>query len=347
MINKLVNSQLLTVSRLRSWWVPHKIALLIVWLVTTISMTVILIDGVGGTNLSIAIRQMLHVLYVVVLLWYLARTGPSLSQLPEGSVPVKLSSKIGAWLSVLGVALLFLLNIVSADGRDLLILLSLIAFVVILLVWGRSLSLGLVIQAFAVALFAYLAGSQWVKLGVLSQSWNSIMSAFTVLFYIAGGLLLKHTGLGGMQLLSGQVGEALKSVCVGSLLFLPLGLINALGDPIVDFTVVREWLMSLWLPWWSGINEETWFRLYLIGLTYFLLRPAFHKYQSLAVIAAVLFSAITFGVGHGRDLGHFLTTGLLYGGSFAVIFVKRDWEHAVGAHYMVNFIPALIAFLLN
>jgi hypothetical protein len=173
------------------------------------------------------------------------------------------------------------------------------------------------------------------------------MSAFTVLFYIAGGLLLKHTGLGGMQLLSGKVGEALKSVCVGSLLFLPLSLVNALGDPIVDLTVVREWWMALWLPWWSGINEETWFRLYLIGLTYFLLRPAFHKYQSLAVVAAVLFSGIVFGVGHGLTLDHFWTTGLLYGIPFAVIFVKRDWEHAVGAHYMVNMIPALIAFLLN
>jgi hypothetical protein len=194
--------------------VPYNITLLIVWLVTTISMIVILIGGVGGTNLSIAIRQTLHAIYVVVLLWYLARTGPSLNQLPEGSVPVKLLSKIGAWLSVLGVALLFLLNIVSADGRDLLILLSLIASVAILMVWGRSLSLRLVIQAFAIAFFAYLAGSQWVQLGVISQSWNIIMSTFTVLFYIAGGLLLKHTGLGGMQLLSGKVGEALKSVCV-------------------------------------------------------------------------------------------------------------------------------------
>jgi hypothetical protein len=136
-------------------------------------------------------------------------------------------------------------------------------------------------------------------------------------------------------------------VCLGSLLFLQLGLINALGDPIVDLTVVREWWMPLWLPWWSGINEETWFRLYLIGLTYFLLRPAFHKYQSLAVVAAVLFSGIVFGVGHGLTLDHFWTTGLLYGIPFAVIFVKRDWEHAVGAHYMVNMIPALIAFLLN
>jgi len=84
---------------------PHKITLLIVWLVTTITMIVILINGQAGTNPAIAIRQMLHVLYVVVLLWYLARTGPFLNQLPEGSVPIKLRSKVGTWLAVLAVAI--------------------------------------------------------------------------------------------------------------------------------------------------------------------------------------------------------------------------------------------------
>jgi hypothetical protein len=29
----------------------------------------------------------------------------------------------------------------------------------------------------------------------------------------------------------------------------------------------------------------------------------------------------------------------------AVLFVKRDWEHAVGAHYVVNLIPFLAVFL--
>ncbi len=347
MINKRTDSQLRTESRFQSWFAPHKITLLIVWLLTTVSMMVMLINGVEGTNPSISVRQILHVLYVVALLWYLARTGPPLNQLPEGSVPVKLSSKIGAWLSVIGVAWLFQLNIVSADGRDLLIVLSLIASVVILLVWGRDLSLRLVIQAFAFAIFAYLAGVQWVKLGNLPEDWVLVLSAFTVPFYMAGGLLLKRTELGGMQLLNGGIDPAIKSVFVGCLLFVPLGLINALGDPSGNLTVVREWWMPPLLPWWSGINEETWFRLFLVGLVYFLLRPALHKHTTLAVISAVLFSGITFGVGHGRTLDHLLTTGLLFGVPFAAIFVKRDWEHAVGAHYMVNFIPTLIAFLLN
>jgi hypothetical protein len=345
MIEKLVNSQLLAAPRFRSRLAPHKITLMILWLATTIAMIVMLMTGVQGTNRYIVIRHTLHALYVVALFWYLARTGPPVIRLPEGHVKAQPRSKIVAWLSVLGVALLFLLNIVSDDGRDLLILLSLVASVTILLVWGRDLSLRLVIQGLAVAIFAYLAGSQWVKLGVLSKSWNSILSAFTVPFYIAGGLLLKRTGLGGAQLMSGQYKQAMKSVCVGILLFVPLGLINALGDSSVDLTGVRAWWLPLWLPWWSGINEETWFRLYLVGLTYFLLRPPLDRHLNLAALAAVLFSGIVFGVGHGRTLEHFLTTGLLYGVPFAAIFAKRDWEHAVGAHYMVNMIPALIAWL--
>jgi hypothetical protein len=346
-MNKLADSPSLTESRLRSWLVPHKISLVIVWLATTITTIVILINGQAESNRSIAICQMLHVLYVVVLLWYLARTGPSFNQLPEGRVPVKLLSKIGAWLAVLGVAIFFLLTFFSANDVGPLILFSLIAFVPILLAWSKDLSFRLVLQGFAVAIIAYLAGSVRVKLGILRESLNMILSAFTVPFYITGGLLLKRTGLGGLQLLNKGIVPAIKSVCVGWLLFVPLGLINVLGDPIVDLSVIREWWMPFYLPWWSGINEEAWYRLYLVGLIYFMLRPAFHKVPGLAVVAAVLFSGIVFGVGHGLTPDHFWTTGLLFGVPFAATFVTRDWDHAVGAHYMVNMIPALVAFFFR
>jgi hypothetical protein len=104
--------------------------------------------------------------------------------------------------------------------------------------------------------------------------------------------------------------------------------------------------MPLSLPWFSAISEETWFRLFLVGLCYFSLRPAFQRRPALAIIIAVLFSAITFGLGHGGTFQErFLVTGLLYGLPMAVVFARRDWEHAVGAHYMINMIPWLMAFL--
>lgn len=64
-----------------------------------------------------------------------------------------------------------------------------------------------------------------------------------------------------------------------------------------------------------------------------------------AFATTVLFSGITFGLGHGRDVQTFLTTGLLYGVPLAAVFAWRDWEHAVGAHYMINMPTWVVAFL--
>ena len=72
----------------------------------------------------------------------------------------------------------------------------------------------------------------------------------------------------------------------------------------------------------------------------------FSKRPAIAIVCAVLFSGITHGLGHGGTLlENFLITGLLYSVPMAVIFARRDWEHAIGAHYMINMIPTLMVFL--
>ncbi len=110
-------------------------------------------------------------------------------------------------------------------------------------------------------------------------------------------------------------------------------------------TWVNEWWMPFVLPLSSGIAEETWFRLLLLSLCYFLLRPAFPRHPAVPIIIAVLFNAITFGLLHERTMYEFLVTGLLYTLPMAAVFARRDWEHAVGAHYMINMIPALMVYL--
>jgi len=326
---------------------PHKIALIVMWLTTSISMIVMLMNGVLGTSRYIAVRHTLHALYVLVLFWYLARTGPPFNQLPEPNQQVSLPWKLVSWLPVLGIAILFWLNLFSDVGRDLLFLSMMISFVVIILIYRGDIRLRTVIQGLLVTLVAYLAGLQMVNLGVISRSWNIIFTGFTFPFYVAGALLSKQTKVGGVKLLSGGYGEALKSLLFGCLLFIPIGLANVFGGSKIITTSVNDWWMPLWLPWWSGINEETWFRLYLVGVCSILLRPALRRHPNLVVLAAVLFSGIVFGVGHGRTLEVFLTTGLLYGVPFAAVFAKRDWEHAVGAHYVVDMIPAVVMFLQN
>jgi hypothetical protein len=346
MVHKSANPQLLSESRFQSWFTPHQIALIILWLVTTIAMTAMLMQGVRGTNRFSTVRYTLHAVYAVSLLWYLIRSGPSVNQLPELNPQVLPRWRYGAWIPVLGIALMFALTIVSADGGAILRLLMMVVTGPILLAWRREIRLRSVVQGLTVALIAYLAGLQMANNGFISQSVLYLFPAFSFPMYIAGGLLFERTRLGGIQLLTGQYEQALKSVIWGGLLFVPLGLINAAGgSPGSNITWVTKWWMPLWLPWWSGIAEETWFRLFLVGLCFFFLRPAFHTRPALAVIAAVLFSGITFGLGHGHTLERFLTTGLLYGVPYAVIFARRDWEHAVGAHYMVNMIPWMMVFL--
>ena len=133
----------------------------------------------------------------------------------------------------------------------------------------------------------------------------------------------------------------------GCVLSIPLGLINGAGcAPSIAMTWIDRWWEPLFQPFFSGIVEEAWSRLFLIPLVYFLLRPAFKERPLIPVICSLLFSAVTFGLGHGGTfLERVLETGLLYGGSMAVVFARRDYEHAVGAHYMINFIPTLIVFL--
>jgi len=96
---------------------------------------------------------------------------------------------------------------------------------------------------------------------------------------------------------------------------------------------VHQWWIPFTLPWFSAICEETWFRLLLVSLCFFLLRPAFPKRPAVPLISAALFSAIIFGLGHGGTfLENLLVTGLLYGLPMTALFARRDWEHTVGAH---------------
>jgi hypothetical protein len=339
------NSAPVSESREEPLLAPHRIALVVMWVVTTAAIVVMLFYNVRSTGQYKEVRYVLQVGYVAALLWYLGRSGPSVNQLPEIGPQVR-RWKFGAWIPVLVIALQFALTLVSAGGVYILMLLMMVATAVILVAWRKEIRLRSVVQGLAVALFAYLAGLQMANNGFTSDFYLGLYPTLSFPMYVAGGLLYKRTRLGGTQLATGQYGKAVKSVLWGSLLFVPLGLINAAGgSPGPGVTWVTKWWQPLWLPWCSGIAEEAWFRLFLMGLCFFLLRPAFRSRPAVAVVATVLFSGITFGMWHGFALERFLVTGLLYGVSMAAMFVRRDWEHAVGAHYMVNMIPWGMVFL--
>jgi hypothetical protein len=64
-----------------------------------------------------------------------------------------------------------------------------------------------------------------------------------------------------------------------------------------------------------------------------------------AVAVTVSIFGITFGLIQCRTMERVLTTGLLYGVPMATVFARRDWEHAVGAHYMVNMLSWVVGFV--
>ena len=317
-----------------------------VWLLTTITLVVMLFNGVQNTGQFRVVRYTLHAAYVAALLWYLGRTGPPLEQLPDLEPLLLRRWEIGRWIPALGTALMLALVAFLDDGGGILTLLMMVTTGPILVVLRREIRVHPTILGFALAGIAFLAGLPFWRNGFVSNSAFFGLPAFVPPMFLAGGLLSQRTGLGGSQVYAGQYRKALVSCLWGCLLFVPLGLFNAAGSSMVrGVTWVNRWWMPLSLSWFSGITEEAWFRLYLVSLCYLLLRPAFSKRPALAVVSAVLFSGITFGLNHGRTLDHFLTTGLLYGLPMAVVFARRDWEHAVGAHYMINMIPSLMAFL--
>jgi len=336
----------LSESEERSLLTPHSIALMVMWVVTTVAIVVMLLNDVRAMEQYKVVRYVLQVGYVAALLWYLIRKGPSVHQLLEISPQVFPRWRYGAWIPVLIIVLLFVLTLVSEDGTYILMLLMMVATGPILLAWRREIRLRAVVQGLAVALIAFLAGLQMANNGYISNLSLYLLPAFSFPMYVAGGLLFERTRLGGIQLLTGQYGKVVKSLLWGGLLFVPLGFFNAAdGAPGPGITWVTKWWQPLWLPWFSGIAEETWFRLFLMGLCFFFLRPAFRSRPAVAVDATVLFSGITFAIGHDFTLESFLVTGLLYGVPLAAVFARRDWEHAVGAHYMINMIPTMVVFL--
>jgi hypothetical protein len=328
----------------RVQFTPHNIALITMWLLSTVSLIVMLSIGVRNTGQFRTARYILQVAYVITLFWYLTRSGPSIKQLPELNPLVLPKLRIGKLIPVFVIALLLWSEFAS---QGLLKPLMMLATIWILIIWRREISFPSILLGLAVTVVAYLGGLPWIQNQYFSKEMFIVFLAFITPMFVAGGLLSKRTGLPGSQLYARRYKKAVVSFLFGCLLFIPLGLTNAAaGSPGPYMTWVDRWWIPLSQPIFSGIVEETWNRLLLVSLCYFLLRPAFNKLPAIAIVCATLFSGITHGLGHGGTLlEDVLVTGLLYSVPMAVIFVRRDWEHAVGAHYMINMIPTLMVFL--
>ena len=346
MIEKSMTSDTLPVFNRQSLFTPHRLALITMWFITSMSIIYFLVHGVRATDEYQGVRHLLHATYVLVLLWFLSSSGLLRSQLPDIEPFMFPRWKYGKHIPVFCILILLFLNAFTDQVVAILPILLIIASIWILIAWRKEIRLRIVVLGLLVSIVALFSGLPFIENGFVGKNVFIIFLIISPFMFVAGWLIFKRTNLGGIQLAGGNYWKALKSFALGCLLFVPLGLINAAeGSPGSNINWVKEFWMPFSLPWFSGIVEETLDRLLLVGLCYLLLRPAFKRYPIIAVVIAVLFSATTFGLRHGWTMERFLTTGLLYGLPMAVVFIKRDWEHAVGAHYMINFIPWIMVFL--
>ncbi len=327
-------------------FVPHRIALVTLWILAVVCLAMMLIGGVRHTYQYHVERYIPQVAYALALLWYLSRTGPSIEQLPDIGTLLLPRWRVGESLPVIAILIVLALEFYARGiSKGLMI----VATIWILIVWRRGIGFHSILLGLGVIIVAFLGGLPFFQNQLIPKTGFVLLLLLAIPMFVTGGMLSKRTGLVGSQVYSGQYTNALRSFLMGCLLFIPFGLLNAVnGSPGKGLAWVTHWWMTLSLPWFSGIVEEIWFRLFLVTLCYFMLRPAFNRAPIIAVALSVLFSGISFGLGHSGDLmDRFLTTGLLYGVPMAAIYVRRDWEHAVGAHYMVNMIPWVMVFLEN
>ena len=291
------------------------------------------------------ILHFFHAVYVLALVWYLYRYPADKNTPLEGNHADTADSRF-VWIRVLVVSLVFILVVISPEsGMDILLLFVLVSMIGVLIANWRGIRLLSVVQGATLGLVAFLAGLPANESGLISDAAFLLLAGLVPFLYVAGGLLIDRNHLGAIQLKGNGVGPPLKSFLSGCLLFVPLGLFN-IADGLIsgDLSWVSKWWMPITLPWFSGIAEEALFRLFLISICFFLLKPAFANRTQIAVVLTVLFSATVFGLVHGRELETFLTTGFLYGAPMAVVFIRRDWEHAVGAHYMINMPSWVVIF---
>ena len=141
MLNKSAGSIQTPSSRFQLWSKPHHLILTIMWLLTTAVMVTMLWLGVRETGRYGEVRTILQAGYVAALIWYLIRSGPSLNQLPALQPLLFPRRRYGAWIPVLGIALLLALTATSDAGLALFFIVTSAGTIGILIAWRRQLRL--------------------------------------------------------------------------------------------------------------------------------------------------------------------------------------------------------------
>ncbi|VBB44225.1 membrane hypothetical protein [uncultured Paludibacter sp.] len=134
----------------------------------------------------------------------------------------------------------------------------------------------------------------------------------------------------------------LKSFALGCLFAMPMALSN-LKDSIT--TNALNWITQFWQPilaLGAGIMEETWMRLFIIVFIYALISAKTTK-KYIPILTTLIISSVFFGFGHSNyiSLQNCFNLTILYGLPMGILLIRRNFETAIGYHFMIDFVGAI------
>jgi len=321
---------------------PLHATLALLWLVSVVGAIGSLIPDLNGLNVVVGLSGFA---YVVILIWTLARKKPYSTDLLD--IDFLLTPRINFWAATIGlflaIGIVFVIGMMIGIAVSLMSVSALIA-AAITLSWRSQLKKQTVLVGIA---FSMTAGLGIMLLGKGDFSW-AIFNFVTILpLFTGGALLVSRTSLANIRLLQGEYVLGLKGFLWACILAVPASLFNLLGNIQQGDTWVIHW----WQPLYAivpGIAEETWARLFLTTLCYAILRPTDNHHPRQAIVVSILVGALVHSFAHtGINPLGLIMGGLLYFIPTALLFIKYDFEHAIGYHFLIDLIRFSAALFQN
>jgi hypothetical protein len=319
-------------------YTPSHVLLSLLWLIAVAAGFLSLLPGLSGVRVVVGLSGSV---FIVVLIRTLSRKEPYAADLPD--MDFLLTPRLGfgtaTAVMVTGIGVLCVIGLAVGLAASMISVSALIG-AAITVSWRTQLTTRVVILG---VLAGLIAGGGIVFLGNGDLSW-AIFNLVTIPpLFTGGALLLSRTSLAHIRLLQGEYWLGLQGFLWACVLALPASLLNLLGNMQARDTWLEHW----WQPLFAivpGIAEETWARLFLTTACYALLRPATNPRPRRAVFVAILIGTLVWGFAHtGINPIGLVVGSLLYGIPTALLFIKYDFEHAVGYHFMIDFVRYVAA----
>jgi len=312
---------------------PSNTLLVLLWLVAVGGAIISLLPGLNGFPVVVGLSSFA---FIVILIWSLARKKPYSTDLPNLDFlltpPIGYGMATTALFAAIGIA--FVVGMMIGPALSLILISALIG-TGITLSWRAQLKTRTIWVGISASL---IAGLGIMFLGNGDLSWAIFNSAVILPTFTAGSLLVSRTGLASVRFLQGEYALGLKGFLWACILAVPASLLNLFGN----LQGGDIWVVHWWQPLYAivpGLAEETWARLFFTTFCYALLRPTVNQHPRRAFVVAILVGALVHSFAHtGINPLGLIIGGLLYFVPAALLFIKYDFEHAIGYHFLIDFI---------